>query len=112
MKEIIIKNQLRQLGDELKNIIKNRDNIFNTITIVIPNSKIEQWFKSYWLKTENDILMNVKFVSINEALLNIYQKKNIKIFYQLILETIFVKMVIILIQLKFMTLQINCLNYT
>lgn len=71
MKEIIIKNQLRQLGDELKNIIKNRDNIFNTITIVIPNSKIEQWFKSYWLKTENDILMNVKFVSINEALLNI-----------------------------------------
>ena len=60
--------KLNLLGNELINIIKQRTNVFNQITIVVPNNKIEQWFKAYWLKYENNVLMNVVFKRIDNAL--------------------------------------------
>ena len=62
------KFKLNLLGNELINIIKQRTNVFNQITIVVPNNKIEQWFKAYWLKHENNVLMNVVFKRIDNAL--------------------------------------------
>lgn len=62
---------LNNLADKLIEIIKKRTNVFKTITVVVPNSKMQQWFKSYWLRTQSDILMNVKFENINETLLSL-----------------------------------------
>ena len=71
----INKATLTELGHELIKFIKCRTNIFETINIVVPNSKTEQWFKSYWLKTQNDILMNVKFETIDDAMLKLIANK-------------------------------------
>ena len=70
MKKEIKNSSLNVLGNELIEIIKSRTNIFEKIIIVTPNFKTQQWFKAYWLKNNNDILMNVEFLSINEALLS------------------------------------------
>ena len=64
----IIKYQLNELGDELIKVIKSRPNIFQPINIIVPNKKTSEWFKAYWLKNQNDVLMNVKFQLINETL--------------------------------------------
>ena len=64
----IIKYQLTELGNELINVIKSRSDIFQPINIVVPNKKTGEWFKAYWLKTQDNVLMNVKFQLINEAL--------------------------------------------
>lgn len=71
----IKKTTLTDLGILLIDYIKSRTNIFNTINVVVPNSKTEQWFKSYWLKTQNDILMNVKFETIDDAMLKLIANK-------------------------------------
>ena len=71
----IKKTTLTDLGILLKDYIKSRTNIFDTINVVVPNSKTEQWFKSYWLKTQNDILMNVKFETIDDAMLKLIANK-------------------------------------
>ena len=72
----IRKNNLVELGLELVSFIKSRTNIFKTINIVVPSNKMEQWFKSYWLKTQNEILMNVKFEQIDDALLRMMANKD------------------------------------
>lgn len=64
----ISKFNLNLLGDELIDIIEQRTNVFNKITIVVPNSKVEQWFKAYWLRHQNEVLMNVEFKRIDNAL--------------------------------------------
>ncbi len=71
MKVEMIKNSLNDLGNVLIDIIKSRKDLFSPITVVVPNSKIGQWFKTYWLKSESDILMNVNFVNIDKALLDL-----------------------------------------
>lgn len=72
----IKQTNLKDLGLQLIEYIKNRKNIFETINIVVPNSKTEQWFKSFWLKTQNDILMNVKFENVDDALLKMTSCKD------------------------------------
>ena len=71
MKVETIKNSLNDLGNVLIDVIKSRKDLFSPITVVVPNSKIGQWFKTYWLKSESDILMNVNFVNIDKALLDL-----------------------------------------
>ena len=56
MKEIKESYTLNKLGDELIEIIKNKVDFFSTMSIVFPSSKMQQWFKTYWLKTQSDIL--------------------------------------------------------
>ena len=43
----INETNLKNLADKLIEIIKKRTNVFKTITVVVPNSKMQQWFKSY-----------------------------------------------------------------
>jgi len=68
---------LNELGNKLIEYIENRENVFTPINIVVPSLKIEQWFKTYWLKTDllkpdkdKGILMNVNFASIDSTLLS------------------------------------------
>ena len=62
---------LNELANNLITIIKQRTNVFNTINVIVPSSNTEQWFKTYWLKTQNEILMNVKFQTIEQGLLSL-----------------------------------------
>lgn len=71
MKQVISKFKLVELGNELVKIIKNRTNIFNTINIVVPDRKMSEWFKIYWINSQSDVLMNVSFESIDDALSNL-----------------------------------------
>lgn len=63
-------NQLNKLGNQLIKVIKERTSIFKPITVVVPHYKVSQWFKAYWLKNEQNVLMNVKFETINNILLS------------------------------------------
>ena len=93
MKEIKM-TQLNNLGNELISIIKRRTNIFKTIEIVVPNSKTEQWFKNYWLKNQNDILMNVKFININEAIKKLFDvDKNYSLLTREEMKTLIIKQI-------------------
>ena len=66
------KPYLYELANELIKIIKLRKNVFETINIIVPSLNIEQWFKTYWLKTQDGILMNIKFQRIEEGLFNLF----------------------------------------
>lgn len=73
----IFKNKkLNNLGDLLKEKIKSRKDPFYTISIIFPNNKVIEWFRSYWLKTEKDVLMNVKFYSLEEGLFDLLELPN------------------------------------
>ena len=74
--KIIKDKKLNNLGDLLKDKIKSRKDPFNTISIIFPNNKVAEWFRSYWLKTEKDVLMNVKFCSLEEGLYDLLDLTN------------------------------------
>lgn len=69
--KIIKYDNLNIIADELIKEILNNKNPFNTYNIIFPNLILEQWFKTYWLKKTNKVLLNVKFTRlipyINEA---------------------------------------------
>ena len=67
---------LDEIGIDLINKIK-KDNSdpFKEKKIVFANSKLEQWFKAYWLKNEDSVLMNVSFEKIGSFLINLFGLK-------------------------------------
>ena len=66
---IMYKKQLTDLANDLIQYIKEKPDFFSSTFIVFPNAKMEQWFKSYWLKTQGDkVLMNIKCLNINDAI--------------------------------------------
>ena len=62
---------LNELGNKLKEQISNKTDIFATTNIIFPNNKLEQWFKTYWLRTEDTVLMNIKGYSLEKGLLSL-----------------------------------------
>ena len=76
MKIIFEEFNLNKLGEELVKVIKSRKNIFIPIRVIVPNNKVEQWFKSYWLKHHSEVLMNISFELIDNALFNLIEKPN------------------------------------
>ena len=69
MKNQYNKPTLRELADILCNKINSRSDCFQTIHIVFPNLKIQQWFKAYWLDTQKDaVLLNVSFETLDSVL--------------------------------------------
>ncbi len=71
---------LSLLADTLISKIKEKTDCFETTTIVFPNIVSEQFFKSYWLKTQNDnVLMNVEFKRINDVLPSLVDQPNYKL---------------------------------
>ena len=92
MKNIIKSPLISRLGDKLIDSILCRKNEFDTITVVFPSSKTEQWFKTYWLKNRSEILMNVKFLNIDEALLSlILTKEEYKLIKRQDLKSLIIK---------------------
>jgi len=90
--KVIERYKLVDLAIELKKVIKQRKDNFKPITIVIPNSKLQQWFNAYWLKTESDILMNIKYVIIDDLLMNILNSdKHYRIIKKDILKSLIMK---------------------
>lgn len=74
------KNRLLELANLLIDKIKSQEDCFSTITVVFPNVFIEQWFKTYWLKTQkNDVMMNVEFKQLNDILPELVTKSNYKL---------------------------------
>lgn len=68
MSDVLKPYQLDHLGQMLIDEIKNRNNPFQKVIIVVPHNKVAQWFKAYWLKNESSVLMNVRFETINNIL--------------------------------------------
>lgn len=71
-------NKLNILADKLIDKINQRTNLFDDFVIVTPSLKVEQWFKAYWLKNQDNVLMNVKFIRINKFFSDILKIDNIK----------------------------------
>ena len=61
---------IERLGDILKQGIKDNKDFFNSPFVVFKNVNTEKWFKTYWLKTEDNILMNVLFGRMNDLIIN------------------------------------------
>lgn len=71
-KEIITKNNLNELSSYLINIIKERKDPFLDINIVVTSKKVEEWFKCYYLKNNDDVLMNVNFILLDNFIFSMF----------------------------------------
>lgn len=61
-------NKLSMLSDKLIEIINNREDPFKKIKVIVPSYSLESYFKTYWLKDDNNVLMNVYFYTIEDFL--------------------------------------------
>ncbi len=71
----MVKNtKLDEHAKELFNDINNgnKNNFFQTKYVFVPSIKMADYLKAYFLKNNNVILMNVKFVSIRSGLYSLY----------------------------------------
>lgn len=68
MKKEITANQLNKLGQEAIKEIKQRKSFFTTITMVFPNKRTGDFFKSFWLKNNDEVLLNIEYKTIDEIL--------------------------------------------
>ena len=66
------KPSLSLLADLLIKELKDSVDFFIGPIVVVPNHKIENWFKAYWLKTQKDILMNIDYQVIDSALFSFF----------------------------------------
>lgn len=69
---IVKKEKLIELANLLIEDIKAKNDLFETTIIVVPDKRLGAWFKSYWLKTEENVLMNINFKTIDEILPTIF----------------------------------------
>ena len=69
---IVKKEKLIELANLLIEDIKTKNDLFETSIIVVPDKRLGAWFKSYWLKTEENVLMNINFKTIDEILPTIF----------------------------------------
>ena len=65
---------LNLLADSLiKEILSSKGDFFSYKLVVCPNRNIQQWFKAYWLNNKSEIMMNIKFISIEDFLFSIFE---------------------------------------
>ena len=58
-----------ELAEQLvKRIRGEKKEFFRGITVVVPELRTAQWFRAYWLKTQADVLMNVRFETVDDFL--------------------------------------------
>ena len=66
---------LAKAADELfLEITNSKADFFSGFNVVVPDIKVEKWLKAYWLKKRSDILFNVKFYTIRDALFLMLKK--------------------------------------
>lgn len=56
---------LYEISSAIIEKINARKNPFDTVTLVFHSAKIAQWFKAYYIKTQENILMNVRFETLS-----------------------------------------------
>ena len=69
------KHNVEQL---INNLLQN-DDFFTPSIIVFDNLKMEQWFQAYWLKTRDDIYMNIKCLRLKDLYQMMFKSLNVKI---------------------------------
>ena len=62
---------LDELGKALIEALRGKSDPFDTATIVFPSLKMEQWFKAFWLRNQDNVLANIKCQNINSFLSDI-----------------------------------------
>ena len=72
--------------EQLINNLLQNDDFFTPSIIVFDNLKMEQWFKAYWLKTRDDIYMNIKCLRFNDLYYLIFKEHNKRILDQNVLS--------------------------
>lgn len=72
MLETIYNEKINLLADQLIENMRKKTIFFDSTVIVFPNKKTEQWFKAYFLKNKDDVLMNISCKSLNEVLLSLF----------------------------------------
>lgn len=60
------KPTLSECAEQVKNAIKQRKDPLQTIDLVFPSDVVAQWFKAHWLKSEDGVLMNVRFLALED----------------------------------------------
>lgn len=68
----IKKSDFNQIADDVIIQLHANQNPFNSYTVIFPNLITEQWFKIYWTKKTNKVLMNVKFMRMNSFINNLF----------------------------------------
>ena len=64
--EKISKQNLNDIADAVIEEVLKNDDPFRTITVVCHNTKVAQWFKTYYLKKNDKVLMNVEFMTLSQ----------------------------------------------
>ena len=73
---LIEEPKLTVLADKLIQEIKSNSDFFSGVTVIFPDKNVEKWFKSYWLKKEKDVLMNINTKIIRNALFDLFENKD------------------------------------
>ncbi len=73
--KIIKYDNLNIIADKLIGEILSNCNPFDTYNIILPNLILEQWFKAYWLKKTNRVLLNVKFTRLTPFINEVYNNE-------------------------------------
>lgn len=69
---VIKSNKLNDLANVLFENIINDEDFFHTKEVLVSSRKMESFLKSYFLKENDGILMNVKFDTLNNGLLSFF----------------------------------------
>ena len=64
--EKISKHNLNEIADAVIEKVLKNDDPFRTVTVVCHNTKVAQWFKTYYLKKNVKVLMNVEFMTLSQ----------------------------------------------
>ena len=80
MTKIIKSSSIQKLGEKLKNRLKLRGDVFTTPFLVMKNQNVEKWFKTFWIESESDILMNVSFGKLDDLIIKTAATSNHDIF--------------------------------
>ena len=65
--------KLDDLAKDLSERIKDdKANIFKTKVVIVPSNKLASYYKAYYLKNNDTVLMNVKFINIKQGLLSLF----------------------------------------
>ena len=74
----IKKQSLNELADSLfskinEEINKSSDGFFDGSLVVVPSKKMGSWIKAYWLKKQDNVMMNIDFVNLDKFLLSSFK---------------------------------------
>jgi len=65
--------KLDVLAEKLfEKISEDKTDIFKTKIVIIPSTKMEAYLKAYFLKNKKEVLMNVKFLTFNKAIVELF----------------------------------------